>query len=199
MDARETTTAADTNTNAEGMPGRFSDRPGQINQVVKLRTKLGESIAEHDYRKPADEELRAALSPEAYAVTQQAATEPPRSSELDQNFEDGIYVDVATGEPLFSSVDKFDAGCGWPSFSKPIDQSVIEKRPDDSIPSMPRTEVRSRAGDSHLGHVFADGPRDRGGMRYCINGAALRFIPRDRMQAEGYDYLLPFLEARAQS
>lgn len=194
MDDRFTATASSDETNAEGMPGRFSDQPGQINQVVKLRTKLGDSIAAHDYRKPSDAELRDALSPEAYAVTQQAATERPHTSDLDQHFEEGIYVDVVTGEPLFSSSDKFDAGCGWPSFSKPIDQSVIEKRPDDSIPYMPRIEVRSHAGDSHLGHVFDDGPRERGGMRYCINGAALRFIPRADMEAEGYGYLLSLFE-----
>lgn len=168
----------------------YENEPGQINQVVKLVTPLGRRIDEHEYPKPPVEELRETLSPTAFAVTQEAATEQPHTSELDQQFGRGIYVDVVTGEPLFSSRDKFDAGCGWPSFSRPLDQLVVEKYTDESIPFMPRTEVRSRAGDSHLGHVFDDGPRDRGGMRYCINGAALRFVPEDRMEAEGYGYLL---------
>lgn len=168
----------------------YENEPGQINCVVKLSTPLGREIEKRDYPKPAEEDLRASLSPAAFDITQEGMTEAPHSSELDQHFERGVYVDVVTGEPLFSSRDKFDAGCGWPSFARPIDQSVIEKRPDDAIPFMPRTEVRSRAGDSHLGHVFDDGPRDRGGMRYCINGAALRFIPEDHMEAEGYGYLL---------
>lgn len=177
-----------------GLQGKFSDNPGQINQVVKLRTKLGEQIESRGYTKPSEEDLRTTLSSNAWAVTQESATERPHTSPLDRHFEPGIYVDITTGEPLFSSRDKFDAGCGWPSFTKPIDQSVIEKRADDSIPYMPRIEVRSHAGDSHLGHVFDDGPRDRGGMRYCINGAALRFIPKDQMETEGYGYLLSVVE-----
>ncbi len=168
----------------------YENEPGQIDRVVKLVTPLSRAIEEREYPKLSEEDMRVKLSPIAFAVTQEAATEPPHSSEWDSNFDRGIYVDVATGEPLFSSRDKFDAGCGWPSFTRPLDQSVIEKFPDHSIPFMPRTEVRSRAGDSHLGHVFDDGPRDRGGMRYCINGAALRFIPEESMRSQGYGYLL---------
>lgn len=131
----------------------------------------------------------ARLTPEQYRVTQQSGTEPPGTGEYLDNREPGIYVDVVSGEPLFASSDKFDAGCGWPSFTKPIEPANIAELRDTSH-GMIRTEVRSSHGDSHLGHVFPDGPRDRGGLRYCINSAALRFIPRERMEAEGYgDYL----------
>lgn len=131
----------------------------------------------------------ARLTPEQYRVTQQSGTEPPGTGEYLANKEPGIYVDVVSGEPLFASSDKFESGCGWPSFTKPIEPAhVTELR--DTTHGMIRTEVRSAHGDSHLGHVFPDGPRDRGGLRYCINSAALRFIPRERMEAEGYgDYL----------
>ena len=131
----------------------------------------------------------AALTPEQYRVTQQNGTERPGTGEYLHNHEPGIYVDVVTGEPLFASSDKFDSGCGWPSFTKPIEPAnVIELR--DTSHGMVRTEVRSVHGDSHLGHVFPDGPRDCGGLRYCINSAALRFIHRDDMEAAGYgDYL----------
>jgi len=131
----------------------------------------------------------AKLSPEQYAVTQQGATERPGTGALLHNHDAGIYVDVVSGEPLFASSDKFESGCGWPSFTKPIEPlNVAELR--DTTHGMIRTEVRSKHGDSHLGHVFDDGPRDRGGLRYCINSASLRFVPREKMQAEGYgDYL----------
>src|SRR5437899_588396 len=121
------------------------------------------------------------LSPEQYRVTQESATEYPGTGEYLHNDEPGIYVDVVSGEPLFASSDKFDSGSGWPSFTRPIDPANVNERPDGTA-----TEVRSTHGDSHLGHVFADGPRDRGGLRYCINSAALRFIRRDDMEAEGY-------------
>jgi peptide-methionine (R)-S-oxide reductase len=125
------------------------------------------------------------LSPEQYRVTQQNATEHPGTGEYLHNREPGIYVDIVSGEPLFASSDKFDSGCGWPSFSKPIEPAnVSELR--DSTHGMLRTEVRSAQADSHLGHVFPDGPRERGGLRYCINSASLRFIRRDDMAAEGY-------------
>jgi peptide methionine sulfoxide reductase msrA/msrB len=118
-------------------------------------------------------------------VTQEAATEAPFSSPLDDFWEAGLYVDVVTGEPLFTSLDKFNSGCGWPAFSHPVDPDVIKESIDTSMGRI-RTEVRSRAGDSHLGHVFDDGPREKGGLRYCINGAALRFIPLAKLEEEGY-------------
>ncbi|WP_417524297.1 peptide-methionine (R)-S-oxide reductase MsrB [Marinovum sp.] len=131
----------------------------------------------------------AALSPEEYRVTQENGTERPFTGKYNDHKEPGIYVDIVSGEPLFASSDKFESGCGWPSFSKPIEPAhVTELR--DTTHGMIRTEVRSAHGDSHLGHVFPDGPRDRGGLRYCINSASLRFIHRDDMEAEGYgDYL----------
>ena len=130
-----------------------------------------------------NEEALRKLSPEQFRVTQQCGTEHPGTGEYLHNEEPGIYVDVVSGEPLFVSSDKFDSGTGWPSFTRPIDPAHVNERPDAIEGG---TEVRSAHGDSHLGHVFADGPRDRGGMRYCINSAALRFIHRDDMEAEGY-------------
>ena len=141
------------------------------------------------YHKPNREELKESLSPEAYAVTQENGTERAFTSPLWNQFEPGIYVDVATGEPLFSSKDKFDSACGWPSFSRPISPEVANYKEDHSH-NMDRIEVRSRVGDSHLGHVFPDGPRDKGGLRYCINGVATRFVPKADMAKEGYAYLL---------
>ena len=123
------------------------------------------------------------LTPLQYAVTQHAATERPFTGKYDQFFEEGLYVDVVSGEPLFSSRDKFDSGCGWPAFAKPV-QKLTEKR-DQSF-GMERTEVRSPQADSHLGHVFCDGPQELGGVRYCINSAALKFIPVDQLEAAGY-------------
>ena len=138
-------------------------------------------------------EAIAKLTPEQYRVTQQNGTERPFTGEYNANKEPGIYVDIVSGEPLFASSDKFESGCGWPSFTKPIvPANVTELR--DTTHGMIRTEVRSKHGDSHLGHVFDDGPADRGGLRYCINSASLRFIPRDRMEAEGYGRFLPLFE-----
>ena len=129
------------------------------------------------------------LSPEQYRVTQQSGTERPGTGEYLHTSGPGIYVDIVSGEPLFASSDKFDSGCGWPSFTKPIEPANINEL-RDSTHGMNRTEVRSTHADSHLGHVFPDGPRERGGLRYCINSASLRFIPRDEMEAEGYaDYM----------
>ncbi len=125
------------------------------------------------------------LTPEQYRVTQQNGTERPFTGEYNDNKRPGIYVDIVSGEPLFASSDKFDSGCGWPSFTKPIVPANVRELQDGSH-GMIRTEVRSQHGDSHLGHVFTDGPRDRGGLRYCINSAALRFIPREDMAAQGY-------------
>jgi peptide-methionine (R)-S-oxide reductase len=134
------------------------------------------------------------LSPEQYEVTQRNGTEPPFRNSYWNNKEPGLYVDVVSGEPLFTSIDKFDSGCGWPSFTKPIEAgNVVEKH--DTSHGMIRTEVRSIAGDSHLGHVFPDGPKQRGGLRYCINSAALRFIPVDLLEREGYGEYRQLFEA----
>ena len=144
-----------------------------------------------DYRKT--EEAIARLTPEQFHVTQRNGTERPGTGELLHNKQPGIYVDIVSGEPLFASSDKYESGCGWPSFTKPIEPAnVAELR--DTTHGMVRTEVRSRHGDSHLGHVFDDGPRDRGGLRYCINSASLRFVHRDDMEKEGYGAYLPQVE-----
>ncbi len=142
------------------------------------------------YSKPSKEELKKTLTPEQFSVVCNSGTEPPFQNAFWNNHAPGIYVDVASGEPLFSSTDKFDSGTGWPSFTKPLDSAnVVEKK--DREYGMVRTEVRSKHGDSHLGHVFDDGPKDKGGLRFCINSASLRFIPVDKLQAEGYGQYLP--------
>lgn len=146
-----------------------------------------------DYQKPAAEAIRDKLTSEQYRVTQQNGTERPFANEFWNQFEKGIYVDVVTGEPLFSSTDKFESGCGWPAFSKPIEEPAVVELPDDSH-GMHRTEVRSRSGDSHLGHVFTGDPESPNGVRYCINSASLRFVPYEKMEAEGYGYLLDLFE-----
>ena len=133
------------------------------------------------------------LTPEQFFVTQRSGTERPGTGALLHNKEPGIYVDVVSGEPLFASSDKFESGCGWPSFTKPIEPAHVAELRDDSL-GMSRTEVRSAHGDSHLGHVFNDGPRDRGGLRYCINSASLRFVHRDDMEAQGYGAYLDQVE-----
>jgi len=140
-------------------------------------------------------EAIAKLTREQYRVTQEGATERPGTGEYLDNEEPGIYVDIVSGEPLFASSAKFDSGCGWPSFSKPIEPANVNELTDRTH-GMIRTEVRSAHGDSHLGHVFNDGPRDRGGLRYCINSASLRFIHRDDMEAEGYGEYLYQVEDR---
>lgn len=139
------------------------------------------------------EELKARLTPEQYEVTQNAATERPFTGKYDQWWDDGIFVDVVSGEPLFSSTDKYDSGCGWPAFTKGIDDADLKEDRDHSF-GMTRTEVRSRDANSHLGHVFPDGPQDKGGLRYCINSAALRFIPKADMEKEGYGKYLKLFD-----
>ena len=146
-----------------------------------------------DYQKPAAESIRDKLTAEQYRVTQESGTERAFTGEFWDKFEKGIYVDVVTGEPLFSSTDKFESGCGWPAFTKPIEEPAVVELEDLSH-GMRRTEVRSRAGDSHLGHVFTGDPESPNGVRYCINSAALRFVPYAKMKAEGYGYLLYLFE-----
>ena len=135
----------------------------------------------------------AALSPEEFYVTQNSGTERPGTDKLLYNKDPGIYVDIVSGEPLFASSDKYESGCGWPSFTKPIEPANVAELEDRTL-GMIRTEVRSCHGDSHLGHVFPDGPRDRGGLRYCINSASLRFVHRDDMEAEGYSAYIDQVE-----
>lgn len=135
--------------------------------------------------KETKEELQKRLTREQYEVTQNNATEHPFTGEYDDFYEEGIYVDVVDGKPLFSSTDKYDAHCGWPSFTRPIEESMVKEKVDRTH-GMVRTEVRSGDADSHLGHVFTDGPQDQGGLRYCINSAALRFVPKEDLDSEGY-------------
>jgi peptide-methionine (R)-S-oxide reductase len=147
-----------------------------------------QSQSKTTFVKPADEELRKKLTPLQYDVTQEDGTEPPFRNEYWNNHEAGIYVDVVSGQPLFSSTDKYDSGTGWPSFTKPLTADAVTERVDGKL-WMRRTEVRSSGADSHLGHVFDDGPRDAGGLRYCMNSAALRFVPVAQLEEQGYgDY-----------
>lgn len=151
----------------------------------------------HRYKRPDNSRLKEELSPEQYEIMVEAGTERPFSSKYWNEGDDGIYVDAITGEPLFSSCDKFTSECGWPSFSKPLCGEHIRMQKDFSH-GMIRTEVRSAEGDFHLGHVFDDGPDEMGGQRYCINGAALRFIPLENLGDEGYGYLVPYLKQKQQ-
>ncbi len=141
-------------------------------------------------------EAVAALTPEQFRVTQNSGTERPWTGEYVENKDEGIYVDIVSGEPLFASSDKYESGCGWPSFTKPIEPAHVNEL-RDSTHGMVRVEVRSSHGDSHLGHVFNDGPRDKGGLRYCINSASLRFVAREDMEAEGYGAYLNQVETLA--
>jgi len=144
-------------------------------------------------KKQPKKKLKEKLSSLKYSVTQENATEHPFTGEYDDFYEKGIYVDVVSGEPLFASTDKYDAGCGWPSFSEPIPTADIQKKDDFSL-FQPRVEVRSKEADSHLGHVFTDGPTDKGGLRYCINSAALKFIPYDEMEEKGYKEYMSYVK-----
>ena len=156
-----------------------------LKQITKVKPEL--------YKKPDSQELKKLLSDRQYSVTQNSNTERPFDNEYWNNHEKGIYVDITTGEPLFSSSDKYESGCGWPSFTRPIDADVIVRK-DDSSFGMIRTEVKSRVGNAHLGHVFEDGPVEEGGLRYCINSASLKFIPLNSMEKEGYGELIPLVE-----
>ena len=182
----------------QSIPGVIDAESGYANGYchipraeMELFSKL--RIDPGDYQKPAAESIRDKLTAEQYRVTQESGTERAFTGEFWDKFEKGIYVDVVTGEPLFSSTDKYESGCGWPAFTKPIEgPAVVEK--EDLSHGMRRTEVRSRAGDSHLGHVFTGDPESPNGVRYCINSAALRFVPYEKMEAEGYGYLLYLFE-----
>lgn len=154
-------------------------------------------IQQHHYVAPSEDEIRRTLTSEQYQVVRHNATERPFSHPYDHLFEPGIYIDVITGEPLFTSSDKFNSGCGWPAFSQPITHNAVAEHLDRSFATL-RTEVRSSTGDAHLGHVFTDGPAETGGLRYCINGAALTFIPYSDMDAAGYGYLKSLVQLNSE-
>lgn len=169
---------------AMGSPSRYSNRPASTREGLTMKAAYGKT-----------EEAVAKLTTKQYEVTQEAATEPPFRNKYWDNHEAGLYVDIVSGEPLFASINKFDSSSGWPSFTVPIapDNLVLK---DDSTYGMRRTEVRSRFGDSHLGHIFDDGPEEQGGLRYCINSAALRFIPLDQLEAKGYGEFIQLFAAK---
>lgn len=175
-------------------PGGYCHIPSSLFAIAK-KANHPVAKAEPTYKKPDDATLRTKLTPEQYAVTQQSATELAFQNKYWNEHEAGLYVDIVTGEPLFLSTDKFDSSCGWPSFSKPIKNDLVKEKTDTSH-NMQRIEVRSLFGDSHLGHVFNDGPADKGGLRYCINSASLRFIPIDKMKEEGYADYIPLLKKK---
>lgn len=166
-----------------------------INPALFEMAKQANRTEQKKFRRMSDAELKQKLTPLQYEVTQKNATERPFLNEYYKEFREGIYVDITTGEPLFVSSDKFDSECGWASFSKPISRRLLQEKTDRSH-GMVRTEVRSKLGDAHLGHVFDDGPKEKGGLRYCINSASLRFIPKEKMKEEGYADYLPLLQEK---
>lgn len=183
-------------TPAEEYHQKYLDKnpDGYCHISPKLFEKAAKSTeSSDDYKSSSKNDLRKKLTEIQYEVTQNSVTEPPFQNEFWNAFKSGIYVDITTGEPLFTSNDKFDSGCGWPSFSKPIQPHVIDEKEDFSH-GMHRTEVRSRGGNAHLGHVFDDGPKKTGGLRYCINSASLRFIPKEDMEKEGYGHLINLIK-----
>lgn len=165
----------------------FAQTSNQIINVKKEKTMQPQKW--QNFVKPSESELQKRLTPLQYKVTQKEGTEQPFNNEYNKNYEDGIYVDIVSGEPLFSSKDKYDSGTGWPSFTKPINKNFVSEHVDRSFFSV-RTEIRSKIADSHLGHVFDDGPSDKGGLRYCMNSASLRFIPKSQLEKEGYGEFL---------
>jgi methionine-R-sulfoxide reductase len=175
----------------------FLNRAGaqkQEEKKVQTTTDLSSSVAPAATTKPTDKELKQKLTPEQYYVTQKCGTEPPFNNAYWNNHTPGIYVDIVTGEPLFTSLDKFDSGSGWPSFTKPIAKEKVLEKSDRTV-GMDRTEVRGAKSDAHLGHVFDDGPGPNG-LRYCVNSAALRFIPVEKLKEEGYGQFLPLFAGK---